>query len=166
MKKIFLFLILFFAISSFKTEKHPFHVGSVEYSYNNSSKTFEVSGKFFIDDLENALNKISKSSLRFQDAKFKKEINDALKIYALNNLKLKANGKLLKLNYIGFEEENESVNIYLESEKIENPKKLETAVSMLYNLYNDQMNIIHIVINKERKSTRLSYPDQYISKTF
>lgn len=166
MKKFLLFFILLSTITSFTTEKHPFHVGSVEYNYNNSSKTFEISGKFFIDDLENAVSKSSNKTLRFQDAKFKKEINDALKIYTLNNLKLKANGKLLKLNYIGFEEENESVNIYLESEKIENPKKLETAVSMLYNLYNDQMNIIHLVINKERKSTRLSYPDQYISKTF
>ena len=166
MKKLLLFFSFLIIFFSFNKSKHPFHVGSVEFSYNNSSKMFEVSGKFFIDDLENALNKNSKRSLRFQDVKFKKEINDALKIYALNNLKLKANGKLLKLNYIGFEEENESVNIYLESEKVEDPKKMETAVSMLYNLYNDQMNIIHFVINKERKSTRLSYRDQYISKTF
>lgn len=166
MKKLLLFFSFLIIFFSFNKSKHPFHVGSVEFSYNNSSKTFEVSGKFFIDDLENALNKNSKRSLRFQDVKFKKEINDALKIYALNNLKLKANGKILKLNYIGFEEENESVNIYLESEKVEDPKKMETAVSMLYNLYNDQMNIIHFVMNKERKSTRLSYPDQYISKTF
>ena len=166
MKKLTLFFILFFAITSFNKNKHPFHVGSVEYSYNNSSKTFEVSGKFFIDDLENALNKNSKKSLRFQDTKFKKDITDALKIYALNNLKLKANGKLLKLNYIGFEEENESVNIYLESEKVASPKKMETVVSMLYNEFDDQMNIIHFVINKVRKSEKLTYPDQYSMKTF
>ena len=89
-----------------------------------------------------------------------------MKIYATNNLKLKANGKLLKLNYIGFEEENESVNIYLESEKVASPKKMETVVSMLYNEFDDQMNIIHFVINKVRKSEKLTYPDQYSMKTF
>jgi len=166
MKKLLLLFLLFFAITSFTKEKHPFHVGSIEFSYNNSSKTFEVTGKFFIDDLENALNKNSNKTLRFQDAKFKKNINDALKIYATNNLKLKANGKLLKLNYIGFEEENESVNIYLESEKVASPKKMETVVSMLYNEFDDQMNIIHFVINKVRKSEKLTYPDQYSMKTF
>lgn len=166
MKKLLLLLPLFFILSSFTKNKHPFHVGSVEFNYNKSSKTFEISGKFFIDDLENALNKNSKKSLRFQDAKFKKEMNEALKIYATNNLKLKANGKLLKLNYIGFEEDKESVNIYLESETIENPKKIETAVEMLYNLYDDQMNIVHFVINGKRISDRLKYPDAYLSKTF
>lgn len=166
MKKFLLLLPLFFVLSSFTKNKHPFHVGSVEFNYNKTSKTFEISGKFFIDDLENALNKNSKKSLRFQDAKFKKEMDEALKFYASNNLKLKANGKLLKLSYIGFEEDKESVNIYLESEKIENPKKIEAAVDMLYNLYDDQMNIIHFVINGKRISDRLKYPDAYLSKTF
>lgn len=166
MKKLILFFILFFTITSFTKDIHPFHVGSVEFNYNNTSKTFEISEKFFIDDLEKAVNNSTNKSLKFQDAKFKNEMNEALKIYALNNVKLKVNGQLLKLNYIGFEEDHESVNIYLESEKMVNPKKMETAVSMLYNLYKDQMNIIHFVINKERKSQRLSFPDQYFSNNF
>lgn len=166
MKKLLLLLPLFFILSSFNVSKHPFHVGSVEFNYNKTSKTFEISGKFFIDDLENAVSKSSNKTLRFQDAKFKKEMNEALKMYADKNMHLKVNSKLLKLNYIGFEEDKESVNIYLESEKIENPKKIEAAVAMLYNLYDNQMNIIHFVLNGKRISDRLKYPDASLSKTF
>ena len=166
MKKLLLLLSIFFTLFSFNRSAHPFHVGSVEFNFNKTSRTFEISGKFFIDDLENAVSKSSSKTLRFQDAKFKKEMNEALKNYALQNIKLKVDSKILKLNYIGFEEEKESVNIYLESEKLEVPKKMEVAVSMLYNLYDDQMNIIHFVIGKERKSSRLSYPDQNLSRTF
>ncbi|MFC6269382.1 DUF6702 family protein [Frigoriflavimonas asaccharolytica] len=166
MKKLSLLLILFLTITSFTKEVHPFHVGSVEFNFNKKSQTFEISEKFFIDDLENAVNKGNSKIVRFQDAKFKNEMNEALKNYALKNVKLKADGKILKLNYIGYQEENESVNIFLESEKITNPSKIETAVSMLYNLYDDQMNIIHLVLNGTRKSQKLTYPDQYFKNQF
>lgn len=36
---------------------HPYHVGSVEINYNAKSTTFEVTGRFFLDDLENGLGK-------------------------------------------------------------------------------------------------------------
>ncbi len=41
----------------------------------------------------------------------------------------------MKINYLGFEEDKESVNVYLESEATEMPKKVETAVSLLYSFF-------------------------------
>lgn len=164
-KLLFLFSLFFFLFSQGK-EKHPYHVGSVEINYNSKTKTFEISAKFFLDDLENALNKKYNKSVRFSDEKFKTEMNEELKSYFAEYFKLKSNNKLLNVKYIGYEEDKESVNIYLESEATENPKKVETATSLLYSLYDDQMNIVHIIVNGERKSAKLNYPDRYLYQIF
>lgn len=162
---LFLFLSsLFLVICSFKP--HPYHVGSVEFNYNSTAKTFQISGKFFLDDLENGLKEKYRKSVHFNDEKYDAEINQLLQKYAVDYLKLKVNNKFLTVNYIGFEEDQESVNIYLESEKVNDPKKVETAVSLLYNLFDDQMNIIHIIIDNKRKSDRLSYPNRYLYQQF
>lgn len=167
MKKLIYILFLcsfFFALCSFKT--HPYHVGSVEFNYNSKSKTFEISGKFFLDDLENALKEKFGKAVHFNDPKYKTEINELLRKYAEDYLKMKSDNKFLKINYVGFEEDSEAVHIYLESESVNAPKKVEVAVSFLYNLFDDQMNIVHLVVDGKRQSDRLNYPNRYLYKNF
>lgn len=161
------FLILISSSFS-KLEKpiHPYHVGSVEFNYNKKTKTFEISGKFFLDDLENALNAKYKKAIHFNEKKYQTEINRLLKNYCDNYLKLKVNNSFIDVNYIGFEEDQESVNIYMESSVVDNPKKIETAVSFLYNFFDDQMNIIHVVIDGKRKSSKINYPNRYLYQEF
>ena len=167
MKKIILLILLFgFFFSVFSFKIHPYHVGSVEFVFNNKSTTFEITGKFFTDDLENAINKKYGSSLFFSNPKDHAKFNEYLKKYSEEYLKLKADNKFLKIKYLGYEEDSESVNIYLESEKVIQPKKVETAVSLLYNLFDDQLNIVHIIVNGTRKSQRLNYPDRYLYQNF
>ena len=166
MQKLFLFVFfLIFTLSPAK-DIHPYHVGSVEFNYNSKSQTFQITGKFFLDDLENALKKKYGMAVHFNDEKYKSQINDALKKYCAEYVKLKADNHTLQINYIGYEEDSESVNIFLESEAITQPKKVETAVSFLYNYFEDQMNIIHIIVGGKRQSERLNYPDRYLYKMF
>lgn len=162
------FLILIVGLQSFVSAKdfHPYHVGSVEINYNSKTKTFEVTGRFFLDDLENALGKKYSKSFHFNDASYKVKLNEALKSYCSEYFKLKTNNKFLKINYVGYEEDSESVNVYLESEVVENPKKVEAAVSFLYNLFDDQINIVHIIVNGDRKSEKLTYPNRYLYQQF
>lgn len=172
-KKFLLFFVttfLILSLSSFKStssvDVHPYHVGSVEFNYNSKSKTFEITGKFFLDDLENALKEKYGAPVHFNDAKYNAQMNDILQQYCNEYLKLKVDNKSIKINYIGFEEDSEAVNIFLESDPVTSPKKVETAVSFLYNFFDDQMNIIHIIVNGKRQSERLNYPNRYLYKVF
>lgn len=166
MKKIFLLFtfLLTFLVSA--KPIHPYHVGSVEINYNAKTKTFEISAKFFLDDLENSLNAKYNKTLHFGEEKSKAGLDQALENYFAEYFKLKSNNKFQKINYLGFEEDKESVNVYLESEATEMPKKVETAVSLLYSFFDDQMNIVHIIVNGERKSSKLNYPDRYLYQIF
>ncbi|UQB69714.1 DUF6702 family protein [Epilithonimonas zeae] len=167
MKNFFFAIAIFsLALALFSFKFHPYHVGSMEFNYSQKSKTFEVSGRFFMDDLENAINKKYGKNLHFLNPKSEKEMNEALKNYASEYVKLKVNNQFVKVNFVGYEEDKESVDIFLESETVSNPKKIETAVSFLYNLFDDQMNIIHIVIKGQRKSEKLNYPDRYLFQEF
>ncbi|KIA86002.1 hypothetical protein OA86_14320 [Kaistella jeonii] len=166
MKKfLFLFSLCFFIWSQAK-EVHPYHIGSVEFNYNSKSKTFEISGKFFLDDLENALIEKYGKAVHFNDPNYKQQINEYLKKYCEEYLKLKVDNQFLKINYVGFEEDSEAVNIFLESEPVNSPKKVEVAVSFLYNYFDDQMNIVHIVVDGKRQSDKLNYPNRYLYKNF
>jgi len=166
MKKFF--LLFTFLVTFLVSAKpiHPYHVGSVEINYNTKTKTFEISAKFFLDDLENSLNAKYNKTLHFGEEKSKAGLDQALENYFVEYFKLKSNNKFLKINYLGFEEDKESVNVYLESEATEMPKKVETAVSLLYSFFDDQMNIVHIIVNGERKSSKLNYPDRYLYQIF
>lgn len=166
MKNLWLFLLPVFFLFSFSTVKHPYHVGSVEINYNSKSKSFEITGRFFLDDLENGLSKKYGSSFHFNDGKYKARLNEALEKYCAEYFKLKADGKFLKINYVGYEEDSESVNVFLESETLNTPEKVESAVSFLYNLFDDQINIVHMIVNGERKSEKLTYPNRYLYRQF
>lgn len=163
----FLAFLFFLCLFNLKAKPpHPYHVGSVEFKYNKTSKTFEISAKFFLDDLENALNKGYHTQIHFGDKNYHAQIDKLLENYFAENMKLKVNNQFIKINYLGFEEDKESVDIYLETAPIANPKKVETAVSLLYSYFDDQLNIIHIIINGERKSSQLSYPTRYLYQQF
>ena len=163
---IFCFVLFVSAIGKPAPNFHPYHVGSVEFKYNNFTKTFQISGKFFLDDMENALKKKFGQAVHFDDERYRNQINSYLIKYCEENLKLKSENRLLKINYLGYEEDSESVNIYLESQMVNTPQKVEAGVSMLYNLFDDQMNIIHIIVGGKRKSDRLMYPDRNLQKEF
>ena len=167
MKKHFLVLLAIigvFALTSFMV--HPYHVGSVEINYNSKSKTFEVSGRYFIDDLEDAISEASHKKMRFLDKSKKAEMNEALKKYASDYIKVRSNNANVKLNYLGFQEDKESVDLFLESDVLAKPVKVETSISMIYNLYDDQMTIVHVVVDGKRKTSRASFPEKYLKFEF
>ena len=45
-------------------------------------------------------------------------------------------------------------------------KKVDIEASLLYNLFDDEMNIVHVVVNGVRKSERVNYPDKKVEQVF
>ena len=166
MKKFLLLLFLGLCSLMYAHSKHPYHVGSMEFNYNAQTKTFEIYGKFFLDDLENGVNKKFGTALHFNEEKHQAQMSAKITNYFLEFVKLKVNNQFVKLKVLGYEEDRESVNVYLESAPVTAPTKVETAISVLYNLFDDQMNIVHIIVNGKRKSSKLSYPDRYLYQGF
>lgn len=153
-------ILLFLLNGSSKVEKHPLHVSTTEVNFNAKDKTLEVSCRIFSDDFESVLVKLYKQKTDLTNPAIKAAMDALVKKYILSHLQLKANGKAVAMNYIGFEIDHEATNIYFEVEKIVSVKSVEVNDTILYDMFDDQMSIVHIVKGSTRKSTQILYPDK------
>lgn len=150
------------------TGGHPFHVSTTEINHNAKDKTLEVTCRIFTDDFEAILEKDYKTKvdLTRPSSADKATIDKIVSDYVAKHLQLKADGKAVTLSYLGYEIDNDAAAVYLEVDNIPSVKKVETTDSILYDQYDDQMSIIHVIVGGNRKSTKLDYPDRNASFQF
>ncbi len=139
---------------------HPFHVSVTEIEHNVAAKTMEISCKIFTDDFETILAKNYKTKVDLINPPDKAAMDSLVKKYIFSHLTIKANGKPVIMNYIGFENESEAAYGYIEVENISAINKLEIMNSILFDKFDDQINIMHVKVGGNRKSTKLNYPDK------
>jgi len=145
---------------------HPVHVSTSNIEYNKTDNKVEVICTVFTDDFEAALAKQYHAKTDLNKADMHAAMDALVKNYAAANLNIKADNAPLKLNYLGFEINREATDIYLESDKIPMIKKVDVEVSLLYNLFDDQINIVHITVNGVRKSEKVDYPAKKVEQVF
>jgi hypothetical protein len=149
-----------------RSKFHPIHVSTTNIEYNKQDNKLEVICTIFTDDFEAALEKQYKTKTDLIKADVHAAMDALIKKYIGTNLQIKTNDTPVKLNYLGFEINREATDIYLESDKIPDVKKVEAEVSLLHNLFDDQINIVHITVNKVRKSEKLDFPDKKVVQVF
>lgn len=140
------------------TAVHPFYISVTEINHNATDKTIEVSCKIFVDDMEEVLRKSNKGTVNLSEAKNLEQNNKMIETYLRQHLSIKADGKTIALQFLGFEKESESVYCYFEATNISSVKKIELTNSLLQDLTEQQINIIHVTVKGERKSTKLDNP--------
>jgi hypothetical protein len=145
---------------------HPLHVSTTDISYNAQDNQLEVIFTIFTDDFEAALAKQYHTKTDLLKPAMHTAMDALIKSYIASNVHIKSGAAALPFNYVGFEINREAVNVYIESSKTSVPKKIDAEVTLLHNLYTDQLNIVHMTVNGTRKSAKLDYPDKTVSQTF
>jgi hypothetical protein len=145
---------------------HPLYVAVTEVNHNAQEKTLEISCKAFADDLEKAIEKSSNQKVDLFNVKDKAAAEKAIAEYFRKHLILKVDGKVLQLELVGFERESEAVWSYFQVNNVTAVKKLEVTNNILYEASNDQINLIHVTVNGNRKSTKLDFPNTHASFDF
>lgn len=146
--------------------KHPFYIAVTEINLNTSDKTLEVSCKMFADDLEQIIEKNKHTQLDISADKDKPKFDSYIPDYINNHLSVSVDGKPLNLSYIGFEKEKESAYCYFQAENVSSLKKIDIHNSILHDFTAEQINIIHVIVNGKRQSTKLDYPTSTASFSF
>jgi hypothetical protein len=158
-----LLLVLF--IFSLKP-MHPLHVSTTEINFNAKEKSLEISCRIFTDDFETALAKQFKTKVDLSKPAMHKAMDELVKKYLSTHLQYVVNGKSAAATYIGFEKDNEAINIYLEIDNVSALQNLSVINSILYDLYDDQMSILHVEKTGLRKSARTNYPNTGLAVSF
>ena len=137
---------------------HPLHLATVEIDHNAADKTLEITCKTFWDDFENILSKKNGSKVDLVSGKDTAGNNKKIYEYIKSHLQITADGKPVQLSFVGYEKEDVVVYSYLQVDNISSVKKVTIVNTMMHDVFDDQVNIIHVIVKGERKSTKLDYP--------
>jgi hypothetical protein len=145
---------------------HPFYISVTEINHNAADKNLEISCKIFTDDFETALSRTSGVKVDLFNPRDKQAVDKLVAAYIKKHLVIKLDNKPVVLEFVGFERENEAVWSYLQISTVAAPKKIDITNDLLYESFNQQINLVHVSVGNNRKSTKLNYPDSNSSFQF
>ncbi len=161
-----LFIPLVAVLLAGKPAPHPFHVSVIEINHNAADRTLEISCKIFTDDFEKILAKNFKTKVDLINPVDKAPMDSLVKKYLLSHLSISVNNKPVALEFIGFENEKEAAYGYIQADYVPVLNRISISTNIMYDQFDDQVNIMHVIVNGNRKSTKLNFPDTEASLQF
>jgi hypothetical protein len=145
---------------------HPIFMSVTEIEHNAKDKTLEISCKIFTDDFEKTLRQVYKTSVDLINPKDKEAMNKLVADYVQKHLSITVDGKKTNLQFIGYERQEEGILSYYQVNNITAVNKMDVTDNILYDYKKEQIDIIHVTVAGNRKSTRLNNPDDKVSFEF
>ena len=132
---------------------HKFYVSTTIVEYAKKKESLQIITKIFIDDLENVLRKrYQNSDISLATTKETEAYADLAKSYILKKLHFKVNGKEIEPEYLGREYDIDIMSAYLEIKDVSTLKSLEIENEVLFDMFDDQQNIIHLKTPQTNRS--------------
>jgi len=138
---------------------HPLYITVTEINHNPKDKILEISCKIFTNDLESVLEKVATAKVDLSSAKDKAANDRLIDEYIQKHLLLKVDGKPVGLHYVGSEKESDGTWCYFQVNDVPTVKRIDAVNDLLYESFSQQINIMHVTVGGERKSTRLDCPE-------
>ncbi len=145
---------------------HPFYVSVTEINHNAKNKTIEVSSKIFFDDLEREIENENQVQIDLIKPNDKAKVDQLIATYIKKHLQIKVDGKVLAMNYLGYEIQEDATWCYLEIPKVNKVTTIEINNNILYQLHSEQINLMNVTVGGKRQSTKLDAPDRKASFRF
>ena len=146
------------ACISGNTPLPPLHLATVEINHNASDKTLEITCKTFWDDFESILSKVNGSKVDLVGGKDTVGNNKKIFEYVKSHLQIAIDGKTVQMSLLGYEKEDVVVYSFLQVDNVSSVKKVAIVNTLMHDMFDDQLEIIHMIVNGNRKSTKLDYP--------
>jgi phosphosulfolactate phosphohydrolase-like enzyme len=140
------------------TVLHPFYVSVTEITHDAGKNELQVSSRIFADDLENVLKKQSRLPVDIIHPANRAQTDSLVAGYVAKHLFITIDGKAVKLHYLGYKIEEEAAWCFLEVENVKPFKQVHVKDDILYTEHPNQINMIHVILHGERKSTKLDNP--------
>lgn len=138
-----------------------------EIQYVPKDKTVEVSVRIFTDDLENTIKNLHKDvPLDILHPKDQKQVNTWIDQYIKSRLQVKVNDVVRPMQFIGYEQQEESIWIYFEIKNVQTPKQVHVFNTLLYDYKKEQINMIRFKNGDKEKSSKLQFPDNTVDFGF
>ena len=153
MKSLYLILALLtlpLFISS--NEKHEYYVSVTEITYAKDQQSLQIVSQIFINDFEKLLRERYDKNIALEPDSDPKTIENFMKRYLVDKLKIKVNDSEVNVKFIGKEYKEDITYCYLEIENISEIKSIEVTNRILFDVLPEQQNIVRLKLLNKNKS--------------
>jgi len=135
---------------------HKYYVAVFQFEYVPAKKVVQVTSRIFIDDLEAALQKKHGRKFYLGTSAEVKDVDNILKQYFSENVHVKINGKDQSVTFLGKETEDDILICYSKLAADTPVKSIQVHNTVLFEVFEEQQNIIHANVNRNKKSLLLT----------
>lgn len=152
MKKIKqLLFIIAFALFSF-TSVHKYYVSITQIEYVKEKQSLQIISRIFVDDFEKLIRNRYDSNITLNNNEDEVIIDQYVKKYLHEKIDISINGQPKAISFIGKKYDDDIMYCYLEIENIASIKSFEIKNKVLFDLFDDQKNIVRTNINDKNKT--------------
>lgn len=149
-KKLTILLFLLFLSASIPV--HKYYVSVTKIEYVKEKKSVQITTRVFIDDFENLLRERYDKSITLASGEDEKQIDHYIKTYIKSKLKISINNKIIDYTFLGKEYDGDVVECYIEIENVAYISAFEITNRVLFDVFEEQKNVIRTHINSKHKS--------------
>ncbi len=146
---------------------HPIHVSVTDAEWDKERKALEFTSRIFLDDIEKHIRiQINEPYLDLTSPAINQSTDDLVKNYLFKNLMISVNEKEKEISYVGHEIEGDAVILYYQVLQVKKLKSLAIRSTILADLYEDQVNMLHIKWNGSLRSMKMTRDEPSSSLDF
>ncbi|WP_298239326.1 DUF6702 family protein [uncultured Algibacter sp.] len=145
---LFLLIVPLFAFTVF----HKYYMSVTQIEYIEDKQSVQLITRIFIDDFEKLLRERYDESITLADKDEPATVDLYIERYLSEKIKIKINNKDTDLIFIGKEYDIDIVRCYLEIEDVDKINSFEISNQVLFDVFEEQKNIIKTDINSKQKS--------------
>lgn len=147
----------FMPVLAFWLFLHPIHVSVTEIEFDEKEQALEIVMRVFIDDLELSLrNSRNQPQLDIINPKDGMTTDGLVSDYLKSHFKISLDDKPQRIHYLGHEREAEAFIFYIEVTDVRKWKTISIHNDMIMATHDDQSNLVHVYVNDNVKSLRLT----------
>ncbi len=136
---------VFLFCTSFST--HKFYISKTTIEYNSRTQGFEVSCKFFTDDLEAVLSAESGQKVVLTNTSAGQDIESLVGNYVSSHFKVWFDDQPITMSYVGKETEADLTYVYLEFFRSNQFHVCKLENTFLYEQFPEQQNIVDVKVD-------------------
>ena len=156
MKRIKIILVIvilpLMAFSGF----HKYYISVTEVDYIKDKQSVQITSRIFIDDFEKVLRERYNENVVLVGKEETKEVNKYIQTYLRSKIRVRINNHDMNLIFIGKEYDIDIIQCYIEIQNVKQINSIEISNEVLFDVFEDQQNMIKTKINSKQKSFLLN----------
>lgn len=156
MKRINVFLLIaLIPLMSF-LGFHKYYISVTQVDFIEEKQSVQITARIFIDDFENVLRERYNENIVLTGKEETKDVNKYIQTYLKGKIRVRINDHDMNLIFIGKEYDIDIIQCYIEIQNVKQINSIEITNEVLFDLFEDQQNMIKTKINSKQKSFLLN----------